>query len=134
MTGKRRKTQHQGCPLGNVELKQHMYQTTIEEVESKAEWPIQSARKERKPGIQARNSAKVENSSGLSCFPVGTLGVLEHTSSCTTTTRSRRHSEGFRVGDRKDCPERDHCLDARGSREEYAEGRASGFCAMEMLR
>jgi len=30
---------------------------TIEEVESKAVWPVQSLRKERKSGIQARNIA-----------------------------------------------------------------------------
>jgi len=79
-----------------------MYQTTIEEVESKAVWPVQSLRKEKRSGIQAINIALVENASRVPRFAVGTLPSLEPTEARTTPTRPRRDRGRFRVGGRKD--------------------------------
>jgi len=54
---------------------------TIEEVESKTVWPIQSLAEEGKPGIPVRNLAAVENSSCISRFPAGTFPSLKPTES-----------------------------------------------------
>jgi len=84
-------TQHRGGRLGNVECEEYTNQMTVEEADSETVWPVQSAREERKSGIQVGNIATVENSSCVSRIAGRTLPSLEATQSQTATLRSRRH-------------------------------------------
>ena len=101
-------TQHRGRRLGNVECKEHTYQMTVKEAKSKTVSLVKSLREEREPSLQVGYIATVEDSSHISCFPVGTLSKLEPTKLRTTLTRSRRQRGRPRVGGRKNRKKRDY--------------------------